>query len=189
MNAIAYARHRHRSDRNRNGQFKCLTCRRREDLRNEEPPHCPVCGKPAHFSLDIDRFVHSDGSANRACWISLTSGNPLEGNHPAMNDDAYPLVYVAAELGCGTKEVENRVNGSLIRDDAGMRYVPAPLVKQLINDRDAAKAAEDERRRHAAEHHARRREERRRQRELAARRPSDPRVEQLARAGAGWIEQ
>ncbi|WP_326565499.1 hypothetical protein [Mycobacterium sp. 3-98] len=106
-----------------------------------------------------------------------------------MNDDAYPLVYVAAELGCGTKEIERRVNGSLIRDDVGMRYVPALQVKQLIAERDAQKAAEAERRRTEAERHARIREERRRQRELAASRPSDPRVEQLARAGAGWIEQ
>lgn len=114
----------------------------------------------------------------------MTSGNPLEGNQ--VNDDAYPLVYVAAELGCGTKEVERKVNGSLIRDDAGMRYVPAPLVKQLITDRDAAKATEAERRRAEAEHHARLREQRRRERELAAARTGDPHAETLARTGAGW---
>lgn len=185
MNAFIHkARHRRLSDRNSHGEFKCPRCRRREALLNEEPTNCPACGRPSKYSLDLDRFVHSDGSSNRACWISMTSGIELEGNHPTMNDDAYPLVYVAAELGCGTKEIEKRVNGELIRDDAGMRFVPATLVKQLIDERDAQQAAEAERRRIAAEHHARLREERRQQR----RKLSDPHADALARCGAGWVE-
>lgn len=120
MNALHSARHRRRTDRNRHGEFKCLTCRRREDLRNEEPPHCPVCGKPAYFSLDIDRFVHSDGSANTSCWVAITSGQdesawliPAATERNEMNDSAYPIENVASRLGCGTRKWRNEQTAHL----------------------------------------------------------------------------
>ncbi len=30
---------------------------------------CPVCGKESVYSNVADRTFHSDGSANRACWV------------------------------------------------------------------------------------------------------------------------
>ncbi|KLO42377.1 hypothetical protein ABW17_12085 [Mycobacterium nebraskense] len=64
---------------------------------------------------------------------------------------AYPLAVVAAELGCGTKDLERRCNGAMIRDEAGLRCIPAHIVRQLIDARDAQLAAEREDRRLARE--------------------------------------
>jgi len=36
---------------------------------------CPVCGRRSFYSRGEDRFVHSDGSANRHCWVALSRGD------------------------------------------------------------------------------------------------------------------
>jgi hypothetical protein len=53
----------------------CSHCELRDAILND--PHyqfCPSCGKPSHYSEAADRFVHSDGSANRLCWVAITRG-------------------------------------------------------------------------------------------------------------------
>lgn len=36
--------------------------------------NCPSCDKPAVLVVGLDRYVHRDGTDNRACWVRLTRG-------------------------------------------------------------------------------------------------------------------
>lgn len=36
---------------------------------------CPQCGKTSVLVLSMDRFVHIDGSDNRACWDAGLDGD------------------------------------------------------------------------------------------------------------------
>lgn len=53
----------------------CRYCQRRALALNDQYPRtCPACGKPADYTADLDRFIHSDGSGNAQCWAQMTSG-------------------------------------------------------------------------------------------------------------------
>jgi hypothetical protein len=35
---------------------------------------CPACKAPSVYVRSLDRYVHEDGSDNRACWLSISRG-------------------------------------------------------------------------------------------------------------------
>lgn len=35
---------------------------------------CPVCSVDSAYSRELDRYVHYDGSNNRACWLAASRG-------------------------------------------------------------------------------------------------------------------
>lgn len=35
---------------------------------------CPACSAASSYVREMDRYVHSDGSENRACWLAITRG-------------------------------------------------------------------------------------------------------------------
>lgn len=37
---------------------------------------CPVCGLDVIYSLGWDRYFHTDGTDNRACWVYISHGLP-----------------------------------------------------------------------------------------------------------------
>ena len=38
---------------------------------------CPTCGKQSAFCDDLDRTVHTDGTANRECWANVPYDSQL----------------------------------------------------------------------------------------------------------------
>jgi hypothetical protein len=64
----------------------------------------------------------------------------------------YPLAVVASELDCGTRYLEQRCNGAIVRNEDGMRCVPGDLVRKLIAEQQAkAEARREVQRRDLAE--------------------------------------
>jgi hypothetical protein len=52
----------------------------------EEYDSCPVCGKLSSYSRSDDRYLHLDGTDNRACWAHISRGMPTPENpgEPAL---------------------------------------------------------------------------------------------------------
>jgi hypothetical protein len=39
--------------------------------RTREEGRCPACGADAAYVVDLDRYVHTNGSDNRPCWRKI----------------------------------------------------------------------------------------------------------------------
>lgn len=35
---------------------------------------CPACFAPSTYVRSFDRFLHNDGSGNKACWVRIVRG-------------------------------------------------------------------------------------------------------------------
>ncbi|KQH75304.1 hypothetical protein AO501_29810 [Mycobacterium gordonae] len=81
------------------------------------------------------------------------SGGDVSGT-PMISEKFYTLAEVAAELDCGTREIIRRCNGAVVRDECGMRVLPGQVVRELVEQRDAAEAAYRERQRRIRENPA-----------------------------------
>ncbi|MEU0977971.1 hypothetical protein [Streptomyces griseus] len=44
---------------------------------------CPACQQPAAYTRELDRYVHTDGSDNRPCWLALSRGEVSAPDRPA----------------------------------------------------------------------------------------------------------
>lgn len=46
---------------------------------------CPECGKHVTLSLDLDRYIHRDGTENRTCWRNnARNGSDMFQTVPAL---------------------------------------------------------------------------------------------------------
>lgn len=83
----------------------------------------------------LSRTCADDSSA--AISGEDSEANLSESTRPKL----IPLAVVASELDCGVKDLRRRLNGNVIRDEAGIRCAPATVVRQLVTERDERIAA------------------------------------------------
>lgn len=47
---------------------------------------CPVCKQAATYARELDRYIHADGTDNRACWVTLARGTVAAPKRPADDE-------------------------------------------------------------------------------------------------------
>jgi hypothetical protein len=54
-----------------------------------------------------------------------------------MCDNNIPIANVAVELNVSVHDLRRKANGSIVRDDAGMSYLPRNVVRDMVSEREA----------------------------------------------------
>jgi hypothetical protein len=70
---------------------------------------------------------------------------PMQPKGIAPQQDLWPLGILAFELGLGTRDLEHRCNGAVVRNSVGLRCIPSDLVRELVAERDDRLARQRER--------------------------------------------